>query len=67
MLLCHKYDFIEETIMHYRKGHSSAMNDLKGLEYGYHYIFNFIKFVPQETLVFCPEHKLIAAKFIAFC
>jgi glycosyltransferase involved in cell wall biosynthesis len=37
-----KYDYIEESILLYRKGHVSAMTDLKGLEIGYHYIFNTI-------------------------
>ncbi len=38
-----KYDFVEESILHYRKGHSSAMKNLKGLETGYHNIYQLIQ------------------------
>jgi len=34
-----RYDFVEDVILHYRKGHTSAMKNLKGLEKGYHYIY----------------------------
>ncbi len=37
-----KYDFVENVILHYRKGHASAMRDLRGLETGYHYIYRYI-------------------------
>jgi teichuronic acid biosynthesis glycosyltransferase TuaG len=33
------YDFTDEVILHYRKGHPSAMKNLGGLEEGYHYIY----------------------------
>jgi len=49
-----KYDFVEETIMHYRKGHSSAMTDLKGLENGYHFIYRLIKNNKDVT----PDHTI---------
>ena len=38
-----KYDYTDEVILHYRKGHRSAMKNLKGLEAGYHFIYNLIK------------------------
>jgi glycosyltransferase involved in cell wall biosynthesis len=36
------YDYTEDVILHYRKGHSSAMKNLKGLENGYRYIYKAI-------------------------
>jgi glycosyltransferase involved in cell wall biosynthesis len=38
-----KYDFVEDVILHYRKGHPSAMKNLKGLENGYHKIYRYIR------------------------
>jgi glycosyltransferase involved in cell wall biosynthesis len=37
------YDYVNKVTLHYRKGHISAMKDLRGLENGYHYIYNSIK------------------------
>lgn len=34
-----KYDYTDHDILHYRKGHSSAMKNLNGLEKGYRYIY----------------------------
>lgn len=36
------YDYTEDTVLHYRKGHASAMKDLKGLEKGYRYIYRLL-------------------------
>jgi len=59
-----RYDFIEETIMHYRRGHCSAMNDLKGVEYGYQYIFNSIKNLYGVTPIQVRNFKRIARNII---
>lgn len=37
------YDFIDDVVLHYRKGHKSAMSDLYGLEKGYHQVYRSIK------------------------
>lgn len=37
------YDYVNKVTLHYRRGHNSAMNDLRGLENGYHFIYNSIK------------------------
>lgn len=37
------YDYCDEVILHYRKGHHSAMKNLKGLENGYRYIYQTIR------------------------
>lgn len=37
------YDYTNEIILHYRKGHQSAMKNLKGLEKGYYHIFKVIE------------------------
>ncbi len=37
-----QYDYTEAVILHYRKGHSSAMKNLKSLENGYRYIYKAI-------------------------
>ena len=37
------YDFVDEAVLHYRKGHESAMSDLSGLENGYHQVYQAIK------------------------
>jgi glycosyltransferase involved in cell wall biosynthesis len=58
------YDFVEETIMHYRRGHSSAMTNIKGLENGYHYIFNSLKDLNKVTASQRRSFKLIAQKII---
>lgn len=42
-----KYDFTNEVILHYRKGHTSAMKNIKGLENGYRYIFQSIRNMDQ--------------------
>jgi glycosyltransferase involved in cell wall biosynthesis len=44
------YDFVDEDVLHYRKGHKSAMNDLKGLEEGYHQIYQALKVSKVTTL-----------------
>ena len=36
------YGFVDDVILHYRKGHDSAMRDLVGLEKGYQQIYNCI-------------------------
>lgn len=38
-----KYNFVEDVILHYRKGHDSAMKNLKGLENGYHDVYKYIR------------------------
>lgn len=38
-----RYEFVEDVIYKYRKGHSSAMKNLKGLEKGYHHIFDVLR------------------------
>ena len=37
------YDFVDEVILDYRKGHTSAMKNLKGLENGYKSIYTILK------------------------
>ena len=37
------YDYTEEEVLHYRKGHPSAMKNLSGLENGYHLIYHSLK------------------------
>lgn len=44
------YDFVDEDVLHYRKGHKSAMSDLKGLEEGYHQIYQALKVSEVTTL-----------------
>jgi hypothetical protein len=36
------YDYTDEVILHYRKGHQSAMKNLAGLENGYRYIYGYL-------------------------
>ncbi len=38
-----KYDFVEEEILWYRKGHVSAMSNVAGLENGYRYFYHYAK------------------------
>lgn len=37
-----QYDFTDQDILHYRKGHISAMKNIRGLEDGYRYIYQSI-------------------------
>jgi hypothetical protein len=57
------YDFVEEDVLHYRKGHKSAMSDLNGLEEGYHQIYQSLKASdvasPHQTLHFKRKAKNI--------
>ena len=57
------YDFVDKVILHYRKGHKSAMGDLNGLEKGYHQIYQSLKAsdvaLPHQTLQFKRKAKNI--------
>ena len=51
-----EYDFTDNVILHYRKGHPSAMQNLKGLEEGYRYIYrtllNHDQISPEKAEIF---------------
>jgi teichuronic acid biosynthesis glycosyltransferase TuaG len=36
------YDYTDDVVLHYRSGHLSAMKNLKGLEIGYRYIYQYL-------------------------
>jgi glycosyltransferase involved in cell wall biosynthesis len=59
-----KYDFVNEVILHYRKGHSSAMKDLHGLENGYHRIYDSLKENDKIPLEQVEQFKQIAGRII---
>jgi glycosyltransferase involved in cell wall biosynthesis len=60
------YDYTESEVLHYRKGHASAMTDLKGLEVGYHYIFktisHFNEISPNQLGIFKQNARKIIFK-----
>lgn len=58
------YDYVDEVTLHYRKGHNSAMNDLRGLENGYHYIYNSIKNLKEASPDSVKNFKESAKKII---
>lgn len=37
------YDYVDEEILWYRKGHNSAMRNIRGLETGYHFYYSYAK------------------------
>jgi glycosyltransferase involved in cell wall biosynthesis len=61
-----KYDYVEESILLYRKGHHSAMTDLRGLEIGYHYIYSTIihysDIAPDQIRIFKRNARKIIFK-----
>lgn len=63
------YDFVDEVILHYRRGHSSAMSNLKGLETGYHKIYECLKnkgnFHPEKVGEFRRKARSIIFKSYA--
>jgi glycosyltransferase involved in cell wall biosynthesis len=59
-----RYDFIEDAILFYRKGHSSAMKDLSGLENGYHLIYNSIRNNKNISSEQAEQFKKTARKII---
>lgn len=42
------YDYVDEEVLWYRKGHTSAMSNVKGLEKGYHFYFDYAKSLGAE-------------------
>lgn len=38
-----RYTYTDQSILYYRKGHVSALSNLKGLESGYKYFINYVK------------------------
>lgn len=42
-----RYDFVERTVLHYRKGHASAMNNLDGLHQGYRGLVRAVPNLPD--------------------
>ncbi|MBR9997627.1 MAG: glycosyltransferase [Cyclobacteriaceae bacterium] len=44
------YDYSDEVILQYRKGHHSAMKNLNGLENGYHSIFRTLRDKEEITM-----------------
>lgn len=42
------YDFVDEEVLWYRKGHTSAMSNVKGLEKGYYYYYTYAKTLGAE-------------------
>lgn len=59
-----KYDFVDDVILHYRKGHSSAMKNLRGLENGYHLIYESIKDIDEIPEVQVRQFKKITRSII---
>lgn len=42
------YDYVEEEVLWYRKGHTSAMSNVKGLEKGYNFYYDYAKSLGAE-------------------
>jgi glycosyltransferase involved in cell wall biosynthesis len=59
-----KYDFVDDVILHYRKGHSSAMKNLHGLENGYHLIYESIKDIDEIPMKQVEQFKKITRSII---
>jgi len=61
-----EYDFTDNVILHYRKGHPSAMQNLNGLEKGYRYIYrtllNHDQISPEKAEIFKKKAKSIMLK-----
>jgi glycosyltransferase involved in cell wall biosynthesis len=58
------YDFVDDDVLHYRKGHKSAMSDLKGLEEGYHQIYQALRVSEVASVNQASHFKRKARKII---
>lgn len=60
------YRFTENTVLHYRKGHGSAMSNLEGLEEGYRFLYQALKqiqgLVPGQRTAFRRKTRSIMVK-----